>query len=112
MSGPAWIPPAYFIPGVALAVLGLLLIGASLFVPRRPGDTERPDRLRMLIERFTQPREQTATPSAAPRSDVELTGPVTRHERAMRWPAMIDPDTTPLTAPERRRIIEGLAVVG
>jgi hypothetical protein len=112
MSGPAWIPPAYFSIGVALFVLGLLFIGASLFFPRGSDQTERPDRLGLLIERFTRPREQAATPSAAPRGDVELTGPVTRHERAMRWPAMIDPDTGPLTASERRSIIEGLAVVG
>jgi hypothetical protein len=112
MSGLEWIPPAFFIPGVAFFALGLLLVGASQLFPRAGDQTERPDRLRMLIDRFTQPRPQAATPYAAPRGDVELTGPVTRHERAMRWPAMIDPDTGPLTAPERRRIIEGLAVVG
>jgi hypothetical protein len=112
MSGLGWIPPGYFPIGIAFFVLGVLFIGASLFFPRASDRTERPDRLRMLIDRFTQPRKQAAIPSAAPRGDVELTGPVTRHERAMRWPAMIDPDTGPLTASERRSIIEGLAVVG
>jgi hypothetical protein len=112
VSGLGWIPPPFFVPGVVFMLLGLALLTASQFFPRNSGAPERPDRLREFIERLIPQRPAIAVPAASSRGDVELTGPVTRHERAMRWPLLIDPDTGPLHATERRRIIEGLAVVG
>jgi len=112
VSGLAWIPPPFFVPGVVFMVLGLALLTASQFFPRHSAAAERPDRLREVIERLIPQRAPATATTATPRQDIELTGPVTRHERAMRWPLLIDSDTGPLHASERRRIIEGLAVVG
>jgi hypothetical protein len=114
VSGLGWIAPPLFFPGIALLVVGAVLYGISLLFPREGTVGDRPDPLRVFFARFA--RRSRATEEPAPgspaRVEFELTGPVTRHERAMRWPALIDPDSGALHVTERRRIIEGLAVVG
>jgi hypothetical protein len=112
MSGPAWIAPPFFVPGIAFMIIGILLLGAAQIFPRAGASADRPDPLRAFFANFRRPRVPEEPVRAATRAEFELTGPVTRHERAMKWPTLIDPDIGPLHAGERRRIIEGLAVVG
>lgn len=103
----------FSVVGVVLLILGMAFLGAAQFFPRSGASLDRPDPLRAFFSKLWGPRAAAEPVAGSPvRTDFELTGPVTRHERAMRWPALIDPDIGPLHAGERRRIIEGLAVVG
>ncbi|GAC1403953.1 MAG: hypothetical protein NVSMB64_06450 [Candidatus Velthaea sp.] len=80
--------------GAALFILGALLFGIARFMPS------------------SAPQSAGEGSAAAGIARLDLTGPVTHYERVMAWPRRIDPDAGVLDLDERRRIIEGLAVVG
>jgi hypothetical protein len=86
----------FIVPGLLFFVLGVALIALSILWP---------DRNRAVAPR--EPVEATPHPAAA-----EATGAVTAFVREITWPTLIDPDAGTLDEPERRALIEGLALVG
>ncbi|GAC1426761.1 MAG: hypothetical protein NVSMB5_21390 [Candidatus Velthaea sp.] len=92
--GPLSSPNPALVLGVILLAVGALLFGIARFLP---GSAPRDPAVGAALEHV---------------ADIELTGPVTHHDRIVLWPQAIDASAGPLDADERRRIIEGLAVVG
>lgn len=76
--------------GAIMLVLGLGLISLAKFWPS------------------AKPAVVAATVASAP----EITGPVVAFAREIAWPLAIDPDAGTLTEAERRRVVEGLGIVG
>ena len=86
----------YLVPGLICLVIGVGLITLARFWPqRRPAVTA------------VAPVETMPLRAAG-----ELTGPVIAVTRAITWPAHVDPDPGELDAAERRRVLEGLGLVG
>ena len=85
----------FVIAGLLFLVLGIALFGLSYLWP---------DRARAVVA--VEPVE--STPLAVP----ELTGAVTAFTREITWPYAIDADAGTLSEPERRALIEGLALLG
>jgi lipopolysaccharide export system protein LptA len=77
--------------GVLLVAVGLVLLAIS----RKPANASAD--IASAPARFPVPA---------------LTGPVSKHERAIAWPRLIDPEAGAYEPDERRRIIDGLAVIG
>ena len=88
------------VPGVILGALGLLLIGIVAFW----------DRFRPSKPVVTAVEPVESVPLAI--APMDATGPVMAFARTITWPAAIDPDAGALDEPERRYVIDGLAVVG
>jgi len=86
MNGILWV-------GALLLALGVVLLVAARFVPAR-GATSLP------------------VLAAGPAAASEVTGPVTKIDRTLTWPGLIDPEAGALAPDERRHIIDGLALVG
>jgi len=87
------LPGPFVFVGACFIVLGMIFLAVARFLP--------------------DGKPQVAiVGGGAESASVELTGPVTRHERAIDWPKLIEPDSGQLEIDQRRRIIEGLAVVG
>ena len=86
----------FVVPGLLFFVLGVALIALSILWP---------DRSRVVAA--VEPVELTPLPAPA-----EATGAVTAFVREISWPTLIDPDAGALDEPERRVLIEGLALVG
>jgi HEAT repeat protein len=86
MSGFLWF-------GAILFALGVLLLVASRWLPAR----EAP---------------RVPVTAAVPAAGLESTGPVTKLERTIGWPGLVDPEAGVLAVDERRRVIDGLALVG
>jgi hypothetical protein len=85
----------FLVVGAIIFIVGVLLYVAPTFWPTKRA--------------LAPAAMETALPPDALR---ESTGPVTKLNRAITWTQMIDEDAGPLTVDERRRIIDGLALVG
>ena len=86
----------YLVPGLIFLVIGVGLITLARFWPQRRAAVTA----------------GAPVDAAPPRASGELTGPVTAVTRTIAWPAHVRPDPGELDAGERRRVIEGLGVVG
>lgn len=84
----AWTP---LLVAAFFFVLGGMFIGIARFWPSRTA-AESTDRVRA--------------------TEIEMTGPVTHHERAIGWPSLLDSAAGALDVSERRRVIDGFAVIG
>jgi hypothetical protein len=80
--------------GAIMLLLGLGLISLAQFWPRR-----------------TKPAAPAPAAELA-RNGTHVTGTVVAFAREITWPRTIDPDAGSLTEAERRRVIDGLGVVG
>jgi len=92
------------VPGIVLAVIGVVLIGLTIFWPA----SSKPI-VTSVSAVETLPLERAA---AAPAWESQLTGPVAVFSRAITWPELVDPAAGELEEHERRRVIDGLGVVG
>lgn len=86
----------YLVPGLIFLVIGVGLITLARFWPQS----------RAAVTAVAAV-ETTPLPTSG-----ELTGPVTALTRTIAWPAHVDPDPGELDASERRRVLEGLGLVG
>jgi hypothetical protein len=89
------------VPGIILGVLGILLIGVAHFWPQ----STKP------VITAVSPVE-TVHLGAAPPSSWNQTGPVAFMSHSITWPALVDPDAGELDEGERRRVLDGLGIVG
>lgn len=87
----AWAP---LIVAAIFFVIGGALIAIARFWPQRG---ERADATFVVV---------------GENADLEMTGPLSRDDRVIGWPSRIDPEAGVLDIAERRRLIDGLAVVG
>jgi hypothetical protein len=94
-------PGELLVPGIILAVLGILLIGIARFWPQ----SSKP------VVTSVSPVE-TVHLGHAPASSWSQTGPVAFMSHSITWPALVDPDAGELDESERRRVLDGLGIVG
>ena len=87
------------VPGIILAVLGILLIGIARFWPQ----SSKP------VVTAVSPIETVHLDHAPSWSQ---TGPVAFMSHSITWPALVDPDAGELDERERRRVLDGLGIVG
>ena len=87
------------IPGVVLGIVGIVLIGFTIFWPQ----SSKP------VVTATSPVE---TMTLGARGAHDMTGPVAVFARSVTWPALVDPEAGELDDRERRRVIDGLGIVG
>jgi hypothetical protein len=99
------VPLAYagelLVPGILLAVVGVVLIGLTIFWP----SSSKP-----IVTSVTA--VETIPLAAEPAWESQLTGPVAVFSRALTWPELVDPAAGELEEHERRRVLDGLGVVG
>ncbi len=90
------------VPGIALAVVGVVLIGLTIFWP----SSSKP-----IVTSVSAVETIPLAPNA-PAWESQLTGPVAVFSRTISWPELVDPAAGELEEHERRRVIDGLGVVG
>jgi hypothetical protein len=88
------------VPGIILGVVGILLIGLTIFWPR----SSQP-----VVTSVSPVETMPLGPNPAWQSG---TGPVAVFARTISWPALVDPEAGELDDHERRRVIDGLGIVG
>jgi hypothetical protein len=89
------------VPGIILGVVGIILIGLTIFWPR----SSQP------VVTSVSP-VQTMPLGPNPGWQSTSTGPVAVFARTITWPALVDPEAGELDDRERRRVIDGLGIVG
>lgn len=89
------------VPGIILGVVGIILIGLTIFWPR----SSKP------VVTSVSPVE-TMPLGPSPGWQSASTGPVAVFARTITWPALVDPEAGELDDQERRRVIDGLGIVG
>ena len=90
------------VPGIFLAVVGIVLIGLTIFWP----SSSKP-----IVTSVSAVETLPLSPNA-PVWESQLTGPVAVFSRSISWPELVDPAAGELEEHERRRVIDGLGVVG
>lgn len=90
------------VPGIILGVLGILLIGIAYFWPQ----STRP------VITAVSPVETVHLGANPSPSSWNQTGPVAFMSHSITWPALVDPDAGELDEGERRRVLDGLGIVG
>ncbi len=94
------------VPGIVLAVIGIVLIGLTIFWP----SSSRP-----IVTSVSAVETIPLNPNAPPAPSAwesQLTGPVAVFSRTITWPELVDPAAGELEEFERRRVIDGLGLVG
>ncbi len=88
--------------GIFFGIVGFTLIGVTIFWPHssKPVVTAR------------SPVETIALGAQGAAREREMTGPVAVFSRTISWPAMVDREAGELDDHERRRVIDGLGIVG
>ncbi|HEY0614206.1 MAG TPA: HEAT repeat domain-containing protein [Candidatus Elarobacter sp.] len=89
------------VPGVILGVIGITLYTLAVFWPH----SKKP------VVTAVSPVE-TMPLGPNPAWESASTGPVAVFSRTVTWPALVDPEAGELDDPERRRVIDGLGIVG
>lgn len=84
--------------GIILGIIGILLYSIAVFWPQS----------RKPVVTAVSPVE--TMPLGA--GEWESTGPVAVFTRTISWPALVDPEAGELDEQERRRVIDGLGIVG
>lgn len=90
------------VPGLIMGVLGILLIGIAHFWPQ----SSKP------IVTAVSPVETVHLGPNPSSSNWNQTGPVAFMSHSITWPALVDPDAGELDEAERRRVLDGLGIVG
>ncbi|HEX3548744.1 MAG TPA: HEAT repeat domain-containing protein [Candidatus Elarobacter sp.] len=90
------------IPGIVLAGIGIILIGLTIFWPT----SSKP-----IVTSVSAVETIPLAPNARG-WEPEATGPVAVFARTISWPELVDPAAGELEDHERRRVIDGLGVVG
>jgi len=90
------------VPGIILVVLGVLLVGIAHFWPQ----SSKP------VITAVSPVETVHLGATAPHSSWNQTGPLAFMSHSITWPALVDPDAGELDEGERRRVLDGLGIVG
>lgn len=105
--------PELFIPGILLLIIGLALVGIAAFWPNGMGfaGTLRPPFVRVRRESVVT---HVAPVESMPASEAgnEVTGSVYAFARTVTWPSLVDPDAGTLQDDERKRVLDGLGIVG
>ena len=105
-------PPDLFVPAVLLALIGLALIALAHFWPDDAG-VERAMRWPFVLLRRRPVVTHVAPVESMPAAEAnEITGAVYAFARAITWPSLVDPDAGTLEPDERKRVIDGLGIVG
>ena len=89
------------VPGIVLGIIGIALIALTIFWPH----SSKP------VVTAVSPVE-TMRLGESPAWQPNLTGPVAVFSRAITWPTMVDHAAGELEDGERRRVIDGLGIVG
>ncbi len=95
-------PGEFLVPAIIMGVLGVLLIGIARFWP----ESSRP------VVTAVSPVETVHLGPNTPQSPWNQTGPVAFMSHSITWPALVDPDAGELDEAERRRVLDGLGIVG
>ena len=95
-------PGEFLVPAIIMGVLGVLLIGIARFWP----ESSRP------VVTAVSPGETVHLGPNTPPSSWNQTGPVAFMSHSITWPALVDPDAGELDEGERRRVLDGLGIVG
>src|ERR1700722_10505123 len=90
------------VPGIIMIVLGILLIGIAQFWPQ----STRP------VVTAVSPVETVHLGANTSPSSWHQTGPVAFMAHSITWHALVDPDAGELDEGERRRVLDGLGIVG
>lgn len=93
----------FLVIGLFFLILGLILIGVARFWPSVGGPV-----VTSVAMAVVAPVARTIAPEPA----AEQTGAVAALTHRLDWPTLIDPDAGYLDEGERRRIIDGLGLVG
>ncbi|MDB5029159.1 MAG: hypothetical protein JWO66_2848 [Candidatus Eremiobacteraeota bacterium] len=89
------------VAGVILGVVGIVLISLTIFWPhsRKP-----------IVTAVSAVEKMQLNPQGTTWG--QATGPVAIFSRAVTWPALVDPEAGELDDDERRRVLDGLGIVG
>jgi hypothetical protein len=99
----------FLVIGIFFFLIGAVLIGIALFWPF---DFLWPfSLLRKSVVTSVFPVE-SARFGEPPAAQAQQTGTVTLTLRTITWPSLVDPDAGELDDAERRRVIDGLGIVG
>lgn len=90
------------VPGIFLGIVGITLIGLAIFWPR----SSKP------VVTAVSPVETMPLNPTAPAWQHEQTGQVAMFSRTISWPTLVDPEAGELDDVERRRVLDGLGIVG
>jgi hypothetical protein len=90
------------VPGIILGIVGFLLIGLTIFWPY----SNKP------VVTAVSPVETMPLHPSAPAWPHEQTGQVAIFSRTLSWPTLVDPEAGELDDNERRRVLDGLGIVG
>jgi hypothetical protein len=88
------------VPGILFFVIGIGLIAIAQFWP----ESGKP------VVTHVAPVERI--PLGAHEAEHEQTGAVVHVSRSVSWPTLVDPDAGQLADGERRRVLDGLGIVG
>jgi hypothetical protein len=91
----------FLLPGVILGVIGIALYSIAVFWPQ----SKKP------VVTSVSPVE-TMPLGPKPAWESTATGPVAVFARTVTWPALVDPEAGELDDQERRRVLDGLGIVG
>jgi hypothetical protein len=89
------------VPGIVIGIIGIALFSIAQFWPQ----SKKP-----VVTAVSPVETIPLCPNAAWQSS--STGPVAVFAREVTWPALVDPDAGELDDGERRRVIDGLGIVG
>jgi hypothetical protein len=89
------------VPGVILGIIGIALYSVAVFWPH----SKKP------VVTAVSPVE-TMPLGPNPAWESTSTGPVAVFSRTITWPALVDPEAGELDDHERRRVLDGLGIVG
>jgi hypothetical protein len=89
-------------PGIILGIVGVTLIGLTIFWPH----SSKP------VVTAVSPVETMPLNPVAPAWQTEQTGQVAIFSRTISWPTLVDPEAGELDDNERRRVLDGLGIVG
>jgi hypothetical protein len=90
-------------PGIILGVVGIVLIGLTIFWPH----SSKP-----VVTSVSPVETIPLNPRAPAAWQSEQTGQVAMFSRTITWPTLVDPEAGELDDNERRRVLDGLGIVG
>jgi hypothetical protein len=89
------------VPGIILGIVGIVLIGLTIFWPH----SDKP-----VVTAVSPVETMPLSPTVKPAH--EQTGQVAIFSRTISWPTLVDPEAGELDDNERRRVLDGLGIVG
>jgi hypothetical protein len=89
--------------GIVVGILGVSLIGLSIFWPH----SSKP-----VVTAVSPVETMPLQPNAPAGWPAQQTGQVAMFSRTISWPTLVDPEAGELGEDERRRVLDGLGIVG